>query len=229
MKRIGILSLVLIVVLASIGIGYAMWSDKVTISGDVNTGILTVKIASQYDNDASNQNDPKVAGSWDFSGATPVWTGDRYTKNVASATSTYDTKDGRWAAIHITNGYPCYWGSSAWDVHNIGTIPVKLFKQQLVSLTLGITETTLATPMDVTIGTPYWVDLDTNTVDTNSFAGADIQFVLSAHGCDQIDPETWATGNLVGYLDMTIHVEQDAQQKATYGLKVDYTFCNWNE
>ena len=136
MKKIGILALVLVLALGSLGIGYAMWSDTLTIKGDVSTGEVSVSIESQYDNDIMSQNDPCEPGSWDVSG-TPKWMGDRYTKHVASTTSTYDQADGEWGKIIITNGYPCYWGSVIWDVENDGTIPVKLWSVTLTELGFG--------------------------------------------------------------------------------------------
>jgi hypothetical protein len=116
-------------------------------------------------------------------------------------------------------------------VHNTGTIPVKLYDQELVKVSKNATDYTLATPMHLDIGTRYYVYVgaDKQEIENFAFEAAQFSFTLSAHGCDQIDPQSWATGNKVGYLDVTIHVEQAAQQKTDYDFSVEYTFANWNE
>jgi len=216
MKKIGLLSLALVLALGTLGVGYAMWSDTLQIVGDVNTGEVSVFFDSQYDNDV-NDNDPTEAGSWDVSGK-PVWTGARCTKDIASTTSTYEDKS---TEIIVTNGYPCYWGSSIWDVHNDGTIPVKLHSITLTQLSRGTNETAMDKALD--IGTRYYVDVETLRVNKVLQAGDDFSFILSAFNCTQIDPCQ------VGYLDVTVHVEQDAAQKTSYDFVIDYVFANWNE
>ena len=44
MKKIGLLSLALVLALGTLGIGYAMWQDTVTIEGTVNTGSVDLDI-----------------------------------------------------------------------------------------------------------------------------------------------------------------------------------------
>ncbi|GAI88098.1 unnamed protein product, partial [marine sediment metagenome] len=58
MKKLGLLCLTLVLALGTLGVGYAMWSDTLTITGDVNTGEFIVVFDSQYDNDDSQQLDP---------------------------------------------------------------------------------------------------------------------------------------------------------------------------
>jgi len=225
MKKIGLLCLALVLALGTLGVGYAMWSDTLTIDGIINTGKVDVIFASQYDNDATaGQHDPKEAGSWDVSGDTPVWTGDRYTKDVANTGSTYSDKS---ATITVNQAYPCYWGSVIWDVKNIGTIPVKLYSVTLTELSKDKVEYVMNKALD--IGTRYYVDVDAQRVNTVLQAGDDFSFKLSAFGCDQIDPFVEAVCKGLGYLDVTVHVEQDAEQKTEYDFTIDYVFANWNE
>ena len=219
MKKIGLLSLALVLALGTLGVAYAMWSDTLLIEGEVNTGELSVMFDSQYDNDALTLDDPKEAGSWNVSGEKPVWTGERYSKHVASTTSTYEEKAAR---IIVTNGYPCYWGSVIWDVHNDGTIPVKLHSITLTELSKGVTGK-WAMNMTLVIGTRYYVDVEQLRVNTVLEPDDDFSFILSAFGCEQIDALE------LGYLDVTVHVEQDATQKTTYDFIIDYVFANWNE
>jgi hypothetical protein len=44
MKKIGLLSLALVLALGTLGVGYAMWWDEVTIEGTVNTGNVEISI-----------------------------------------------------------------------------------------------------------------------------------------------------------------------------------------
>lgn len=221
--KFGIVFLALALVLSVSGAAFAMWSDTLTISGDVFTGEVSVSIDSQYDNDV-NLNDPCEPGYWDVS-TEPVWVGSRYIKNVAQTTSTYDLENGEWGKIIVTNGYPCYWGSVIWDVHNDGTIPVRLYSVTLTELSFG------GSPMwtgsvPLTIGTRYYVDVDKPAVDETLDEGDDFSLILSCEACCQIDPE--ASGD-VGYIDATVHVEQDAQQKSQYDFTVEFVFAQWNE
>ena len=241
MKKIGLLALALVLALGSLGIGYAHWTETLQIKGDVNTGWIDVNFMSQYDNDQPGMIDPTGPGEWDFTGQVPVWNGARLNdppKDVADTTSTYSTYDlqqrpanptGNFAEVIITNGYPSYWGSVAWDLENQGTIPVELWTVSLVNVTGP--STTFDMAMELAIGVRYYVDADTGQVDETLDAGDDFSFILSAHGTQQLDPISWdpAVWNTKAYLDITIHIEQDAQQKSSYEFTVDYLFANWNE
>ncbi|MCD6391565.1 MAG: hypothetical protein J7L92_06220, partial [Dehalococcoidia bacterium] len=44
MKKIGLLSLALVLALGTLGVGFAMWQDTVTIEGTVNTGSVDLDI-----------------------------------------------------------------------------------------------------------------------------------------------------------------------------------------
>ena len=236
MKKIGLLSLALVLALGALGVGYAMWSDTLVMKGTISTGEVIVIFASQYDNDAAvGSNDPSEAGSWDVSGPIPEWIGARYEKDYASTGSTFDDYDplrelyGDSATLTVNNGYPCYWGSVIWDVKNVGKIPVKLWSINLTELSKGLVEWPVN--MELVIGTRYYVDVDTLpavvTVDTTLDPGDDFSFILSALDCDQIDP--YEPTQDVGFLDVTVHVEQDAEQKTSYDFTLKYVFAQWNE
>jgi hypothetical protein len=241
MKKIGLLALALVLALGSLGIGYAHWTETLQIKGDINTGWIDVNFMSQYDNDGVNMIDPTGPGEWDFSGPAPVWNGARLNdppKDVAQTTSTYSTWDqqrspanptGNFAEIIVTNGYPSYWGSVAWDLKNHGSVPVELWTVTLVEV--KHLPAVFAPDMELAIGVRYYVDAYTGTVDETLDGGDDFSFILSAHGTEQLDPDTWDDDdwNTTAYLDVTVHIEQDAQQKTSYEFTIDYLFANWNE
>jgi hypothetical protein len=240
MKKIGLLALALVFALGALGVGYAHWTETLNIKGSVSTGWIDVNFMSQYDNDRDTMIDPTGPGEWDFSGPRPEWIGPRLDppKHVASTTSTYSTWDqqdrpanttGNFAEIIITNGYPSYWGSVAWDLKNHGSVPVELWTVTLVKVEGP--STSFDKSKLLTIGTRYYVDADTGRVDETLDAGDDFSFILSAHGTEQLDPSTWdpAVWNTTAYLDVTVHIEQSAQQKSSYKFSIDYLFANWNE
>jgi predicted ribosomally synthesized peptide with SipW-like signal peptide len=47
MKKVGLICLALVVTLGGLGIGYAAWTDEVTIDGTVNTGSLDIEVVNQ--------------------------------------------------------------------------------------------------------------------------------------------------------------------------------------
>ena len=234
----------LVLALGGLGVGYAHWTETLQVEGDISTGYIDVNFASQYDNDSLSVGelsmDPTEAGSWCFVNNDVVWTGNRIDKNVASTTSSHGTWDGNaipvntsgnWAKITVANGYPSYWGSTAWDVKNNGNVPVELWTVTLVQVSHGLTE--IPKDMALDIGTRYYVNADTGRVNTSLQAGDDFSFILSAHELTQLDPWGWdgtdTLWNTIGYLDVTVHIEQDAQQKYSYDFLIDYLFANWNE
>ena len=230
MRKLGLLCLVFVIALGSLGVGYAMWSNTLSLEGQMTTGEVNVIFDSQFDNDNGNQLDPSNAGSWTNLGdeaiGDPVWVGTRYLKHVGSTTSSYGDD---WAKIVITTGYPSYWGSVIWDLVNKGDIPAKLWSVTLTEISMGNTQ--IAKNMTLVIGTTYYVNADNGNVDTTLDAGDDFSFILSSHGTDQIDPQTWnpKDWNTKGYLDVTVHIEQDATEKTSYDFSINYLFCNWNE
>jgi len=234
-KKIGLLCLALVLALGALGVTYAKWSDYLYIGGQVSTGYVDVDFHSQYDNDA-NDDDPKEAGHWNFDQATPVWVGERWDKDVADTSSTFDdgdetdpADDPDSATIIITHGYPCYNGSVCWDIVNNGQIPVKLWSVNLTQLKKANTET-WAGAIPLNIGTWYFVDVETGNVDTTLDDDDDLSFILSAHDVDQIDPYTWVDPEKdTAYLDITVHVEQDSEQKTMYEFTICYDFAQWNE
>ncbi len=236
MKKIGLFSLVLIFALGGLGIGYAHWTDTLYIGGDINNGWVDVNFHSQYDNDI-NGNDPKVEGNWVIpsGGGAPWWNGTRYNKNVASTTSTWTQWGGSWpsdtgnsAEITIVNGYPSYWGSVMWDIQNNGSVPVELWTVTLTELSKGLLDKWVVS-VALDIGTRYYVNVETLNVDQSLDDGDDFSFILSAYNTTQLDPYTEGWGLPKGYLDITVHIEQDAEQKADYDFIIEYVFANWNE
>jgi hypothetical protein len=101
-KSLGLIALVLIIALASLGIAQGLWSETLNINGTVQTGTVNVELS--------------------MSG----WTEDNEPANKDTATCTGALSDNNnTLTITISNAYPnyiCYVKNM--DVHNVGTIPV---------------------------------------------------------------------------------------------------------
>jgi hypothetical protein len=121
MKKAVIITLVLVIALASLGTAYALWDKTLFIDGSVQTGDLNMQIVSITSDDPpgaldpwypflNNDIDPAPYPLKDV-GVTEVW---------------IDAEDDQMAWIWLQNGYPCYWVAVHFTAYNNGTIPVKL-------------------------------------------------------------------------------------------------------
>lgn len=101
MKRIGMIGTLLLVALLVLGVGFARWSDTLTIGGRVNTGSLK----AEFDE----------VGSWDS---------EPEGKDYSSIECVVDEDDPSVLHVTITNGYPSIDYYNAFDIVNSGTIPL---------------------------------------------------------------------------------------------------------
>ncbi len=246
MKKIGLLVMALVLAMGMLGVGYAMWSETLTIDGTVHTGTVDVEF-SQYSNDdgehgyttgnvSAGNLDPKVPGTWtptaDPTSNPPGWTGDREVKNVASTNCGLSENT---LTITVDNGYPCYFGSVLFDIENVGTIPVKVLSFKLIEVSKDGTTIDID-DLALTACKWYYVDVDAvpptvRESDSAPPAGfeddEDFAFHLSEYSAPydlvQIDPGE------VGYGDITVHIEQDAEMNTIYDFTIEVEVCNWNE
>jgi len=228
--------LALVLALGGLGIGYAMWSDTVSVVTTVQTG--TVKVAlSQYDNDLPPHGvpgdtlsyfqppfDPSEFGQWTFDlDRTPViqWEGTRYGKNVASTNSTFNNEaaGGPTASIIIDNAYPSYYSSTLFDVRNIGTIPVKLKSVKLIQLSRN--GVPVAWDQDLVWNAEYLAFvLDPSQT-------WDFKFMITSESFGE--PLTQIEPGRVGFFDVDFHLEQGGEQNTQFDFVIQLVFCNWNE
>lgn len=134
MKKIGLLSLALVLALGTLGIGYASWTDTLYIEGEVNTGTVDIdivalsgtwvwKIVDTHDTVYHHGWGTTLGGPEDFvppAGALLV----------ASATADLvaygDDGDMDGAYVTFDNLYPCDYFMVDILVHYVGSIPVRL-------------------------------------------------------------------------------------------------------
>jgi len=102
-KTIGMFA-ALMVALAVTGFAFAHWSEILTISGTVNTGILDVELAAGRSWDTENE-----------------W------KNYSSISCWVDQENSNKLIVEVTNAYPCIDYYQEFTITNTGTIPVHLY------------------------------------------------------------------------------------------------------
>lgn len=99
MKKIGLISLALVLALGLGGVGYATWADVLTITGTVNTGTVSAVLSTGACSDDE-------------------------VKDVSSISCVLT--DPKTLTVTVTNAYPSITYTCEFDVHNTGTVPVIL-------------------------------------------------------------------------------------------------------
>jgi len=229
-RKIGVTFVLCTLAFAGIGIGYANWSEELTIEGSVTMGSIDPIFLSAKSSDPRlfNSLDPKECGSWDTS--TGRWSGDTYDMDVGS-TYAEVSRDGTALSIMIDNAYPCYYGSVLACIKNAGTVPVKIKSIRLVEIGKNGSNKSLNVGLEPR--TRYYVDFENETkpVDTSPHISPqgkvldDFSFGFKSKG---------STGRVINagkekYAIICIHVEEGAQQNTTYSFQIQIDFCNWNE
>jgi len=140
MKRVGLISLVLVLALGALGVGYAAWTDTLTITGTVATGEVDWEFGTCSLLDENEPIDPggdyPPIGEPDYTCDDGFpWNGAqnayywKLDKNVAWGEQLItDNEDGTNHLLEVTlhNAYPCYFNSLSFYPRNTGTIPIKI-------------------------------------------------------------------------------------------------------
>jgi hypothetical protein len=198
---VGAFFMILVLALATVGVGFGLWSKLLVIKGTVETGKVDAMFAKAFTDDDNTLDDqafdlgdegpcPKYgSGACDPArfGPNPG----RYDKDVGKCVAVIDRDDK--AKLHVTveNAYPSYHCTVWMDIKNSGTIPVKIQKLTLKPVNFEKGEVTLG---------------------------------LSELACgQQIDPEKVARG------DIHLHVEQNAEMRHEYKFDAELLLVQWNE
>jgi predicted ribosomally synthesized peptide with SipW-like signal peptide len=235
MKKIVLISLALVLAMGSLGVGYAMWSDSVTIDGSVTTGSLdltleleAVTCVEYYWIDANG--DGVIQSSELVVGEYPGYDGVQ--KDVGTCTVTPSDpetsitgKDGyKNVSIVVTDAYPGYIVYTTFLLHNIGTVPLDVVTQVISGE---------VTKPDGTVYDLIWVgrqgtwqsvyeDLNDNgNVDVNE--PEVLNFRLTNTLPFQIDPCNSHKR------EIDLHFKQPLQQESTYTFLVTITAEQWEE
>ena len=231
--KIGIVFLVLVMVLATLGIGYAMWDKTLDITGTVVTGEVNAEFTAAYTDDDGVINDADHDGTDGADVGDPDASGKnvlRKDKDVGSSSAEVGA-DKQTASVTVLNAYPCYYTTAFFGIHNSGSIPVKV------------------QVWEEHVNVDHWVSFDSGT--TWEFRAAskwyEIEPCIKKHiifgaaeppaGADpdltvhitQIKIGQQLEPSEVIWVDVDIHVEQGADELATYTFDERVLLVQWNE
>lgn len=211
---VGTLFMILILALATLGVGYGLWSKMLYINGTIETGTVDAIFHLAFtDDDGTENNDLKDLGddgvcpAYGDSSCDPMEFGpnpDRYDKDVGHCEAIVDLqKDptGETLTVTVDNAYPSYHCTVWFDILNNGSIPLKI--QSLSIAPVG-----------------DWTN------------GEEVTVALSELACgQQIDPGILPDGTITNLAqgDIHIHIEQAAEQNGKYEFDAQLFLVQWNE
>ena len=196
------LFLVLAIGLASVGAAFAAWTDTLTISGTVNTGVLEWEFTGLPIHGDLGL-DPNCF--FDLDGGEWVV----MDKDVASTTVEIVAPDT--LLVTIDNAYPYYGNHIAFWVHGLGTIPLRIWK---VNFKVG--DTVIYTQYAVPPTQYVYLDLDGDTEFDLELKWGD-HFGTQLHFCDEMD------------ISFDLLVLQPAPQNESLSFTIELVGIQWNE
>lgn len=227
--------MVVLVALATVGVGYGLWSKVLTIEGTVNTGDVNAAFNPPFTDDDDDRNDPTRdagdtgncligSGSCDpkETGAeidTPqAIAAHRYDKGVASCVAGLAVIDpdsaqvgNQGATVTISEGYPSYHCTAWFPIVNNGTIPVNLHGVEIEGDPAVRCE-------DGSL--PYNLD---------GQEGDDVEICVSGLASErQIDPISWDPQGDPVLMDLDIHLLQAAPQGEDFSFSATVCLHQWN-
>ncbi|MCD6391228.1 MAG: hypothetical protein J7L92_04475 [Dehalococcoidia bacterium] len=222
MKKIGLLCLALVLALGTIGVGYAMWFDTVTIEGTVDTASLTMGFQ-----ELNVWEDPEVEGKdvGSINGYLDVEKGSHWVTDPHDGHNEpiYDK-----IVISINNAYPCYWGHITFVVANGGTIPFVITGLKLADPTGELNFMWQTPPPASPAYGLFWKDLNGNGVYDPPVQGGDPgELIIWVKYVDNIGKQLEPCDEAKSELDL--HVEQAAEQNHTYTFVATIKAVQWNE
>jgi hypothetical protein len=204
MRKIGLLCLALVLALGTLGVGYAMWSDEVTIEGTVDTGTLRLGIFRAVV-ERIEQDKPVATVDLSFEG--PI-----LEKEFAGFGR-------RWAyeklVVALNNTFPCLTVDIAFYLACVGSIPLHITAVNISdpSGELIFERTSLpgASPI---VGYFYLAGGDPGEEIINVVVGG-LPIGQQMHWCD------WYKADLI------LHVKQPAEQNHEYNFVVEVIGEQW--
>lgn len=212
-KKAGLLFVALVLVLGSLGVAYAAWTDDIDIGGSVSTGSLCWKFVQCSALDELPPSDPggdyvgfespfaDYGSDPGFVGTPPYW---RVDKNVAWGDCEI-SEDGKTLTVTLYNAYPCYFNSFSFYVENCGTVPLKI-------------DHVLVNGEDWKTQTFY------KAFDINGDGANDLELKYQDNFGGQIEP---GPGDFE--FSFWLHVLQPAPQDSALTFTIDLVAVQWNE
>jgi len=224
MKKIGLLCLALVLALGTLGVGYAMWSDEVTIEGTVDTASLTIGFQELILAEGAEYLGKDVGS---ITGYMDVQKGLHY---VEAPTGGYYMPIYDKIVVTLNNTYPCYWGHITYTLANGGTIPAVITGISLSDPTGELTFMWATPPPASPAWGLFWKDLNGNgvydpPVQSDPFQPGEL--IILVKYVDNIGAQLEPCSEVKSELDL--HVEQAAEQGHTYNVVATIGFVQWDE
>ena len=133
MKKLMILTMVAIMSLGLLGVGYALWSETLHINGTVSTGNVGVELSGP------------VIIEWG--------PGEALKPTIANCAGVLSA-DGNSITVTVTNAYPSYECYVIFDVHGVGNVPAHVHQPEKMSGPSWVRLVTFACTTPVPPATP---------------------------------------------------------------------------
>ena len=134
MKKIGLLALALVLALGALGVGYAAWTDQVTIEGTVTTGTLSLDVVAYSGTQVFKMEDGSAYyQEWQNREGVPADPPAGAIQLVAHAGARPGGEDERDVVVWFDNLFPCFEYKANVKLHCAGSVPIHV-KAELLPL-----------------------------------------------------------------------------------------------
>jgi len=212
MKRIGLISLALVLALGALGVGYAAWTKTITVEGTVDTGSLSIGFL--YPETEVKRAIPQKDGvdiatvEIDFEGEI----GDKTYFLIGEQTAY------KKLLVTIDNAFPQYLVDVAFYIGSMGTIPLHLIDFDIKDPNEILEFFWVADPVGSPWGGYFYAYDPTDPEDIILTIGVGgIVEGTQLHYC------SWLKGDLI------IELAQPAEQGTTYEFVVEINAIQWNK
>jgi len=252
--KAGVLALVLVLCMAALSVGFAMWSETLNINGTVETGNVAIQFSncksSDYEVDdpltttVNETLDPKVHGTWDWSAniddpAYWIWSGGRFTVDMGKTLCSIGTDSATGNArgllsISMSSGYPGYCSNVGFTIDNMGSVPVAIESIQLTHVSKGVNFPTGG--IDLVAGETKYVHFIKDPFGT--ITGYEVHETLQPESEFSLTLSELAIGQTIDqkdgsddarFGDICFRVEQGASRGASYDFTIEVVACQYNE
>lgn len=195
---IGTLFMILVLLLATLGVGYGLWAAELTIVGTVYTGEVDLALSLEEIDEGEwfNAECPGSAGysiGQDCDGVNGLNDDmEAEGKDIAECRAYFLDEDFSVLYVDVVNGYPSFNCFVRYNVENSGTIPVK-------------------------VHSPVYSNPNPAAIHFNGWPPPCYENDIQLHRGE------------AAYCNLHIHVEQAAEENATYTVRINIFGHQWNE
>ena len=222
-----VIPLILAVILSTLGLAFAAWTDQVVVTGTAKMGTVTLTFDSIEP--------PVLTEFHQIDGEGALIPGEYLGKDVASASARYEEyvldmhtdKEGyKKLIIEVENAYPCLHIFTTYKLHNIGTIPVEVY-EYIVYAEKWSSQTGLKVCDLVMVPQPSDEFLLFEDYNGNGVQDGEEEIVIWMRLTDslpvQIDP------CYTDKREFDLHFLQPAQQCHIYKIFIEINAIQWNK